>query len=402
MKSNRIPLIIHQIQENDCNAIQANILDTLSKTWKQKHPIWEYRLWEANDLKNVILEYAPELEDILNDNMLLKKIARYFILYQNGGLFIDSDFECLKSFDALTSHNEFCIFASCNNHKVVLLDSIIASKKGHPFLKGVIQQIIKEKKALMNGNFSISNKKSYKKSITILPYKMIYPCSKDEIILYSNGLLPEKYIQKKISKAYSICYYRTDTRAIKKTKTKNANILYVSTSITEVGGAYSAAQRIYFGLRKINLNTKMLVLDSIMSEKENIDNDIFIADRKKNELYGYNNDMKFLKDYPYYSISSHGFSPAMVGVNLAKNIEQFNPNIVMLQGINGGFVTIENMSQIKRKIIWILPDCWAFTGGCYYNGKCKRYQIGCGKCPKLGSNNENDLSHQIWKRKEKA
>lgn len=205
------------------------------------------------------------------------------------------------------------------------------------------------------------------------------------------------------SLGFSACFYKSWGKGVKRiSNAKTTDILYVSTSVTGMGGAYSAAQRIYLGLRGIELSSKMLVLDSGMSKEENLHNEIFIAHRREGELCGYDNDMRPLKDYPYYSVSSHGFSTAMVGVDLAGNIERFNPNLVMLQGINGGFATIENMGRIKRKIVWTLPDCWAFTGGCYYNGNCTRYQTGCGKCPKLGSDDDNDLSHQIWKRKEKA
>lgn len=233
--------------------------------------------------------------------------------------------------------------------------------------------------------------------------------SEEEIVKYVNDKIRDYPFELSVlngpiaSLGFSACFYKSWEKSIERiSRAKATDILYVSTSVTGMGGAYSAAQRIYLGLRGIELSSKMLVLDSGMSKEENLHNEIFIAHRREGELCGYNNDMQPLKDYPYYSISSHGFSPAMVGVDLAGNIERFNPNLVMLQGINGGFTTIENMGRIKRKIVWTLPDCWAFTGGCYYNGKCTRYQTGCGKCPKLGSDDENDLSHQIWKRKEKA
>ncbi|NEO27037.1 MAG: glycosyltransferase, partial [Kamptonema sp. SIO4C4] len=41
-------------------------------------------------------------------------------------------------------------------------------------------------------------------------------------------------------------------------------------------------------------------------------------------------------------------------------------------------------------------------GGCHYTEGCDRYQESCGQCPQLASQREKDLSHQVWKRKQKA
>ena len=41
-----------------------------------------------------------------------------------------------------------------------------------------------------------------------------------------------------------------------------------------------------------------------------------------------------------------------------------------------------------------------FTGGCHYTDGCERYQVGCGRCPQLGSTRTFDLSRRIWKRKQ--
>lgn len=53
-------------------------------------------------------------------------------------------------------------------------------------------------------------------------------------------------------------------------------------------------------------------------------------------------------------------------------------------------------------VVWTLHDMNPFTGGCHYDLGCGRYKQSCGSCPQLGSNQENDLSRQIWKRKEET
>ena len=53
-------------------------------------------------------------------------------------------------------------------------------------------------------------------------------------------------------------------------------------------------------------------------------------------------------------------------------------------------------------LVWSLHDTWAFTGGCHYTDGCERFIINCGRCPALGSVDENDLSRSVWSRKQAA
>jgi glycosyltransferase involved in cell wall biosynthesis len=53
-------------------------------------------------------------------------------------------------------------------------------------------------------------------------------------------------------------------------------------------------------------------------------------------------------------------------------------------------------------IFWRLSDMNAFTGGCHFDVGCGKHESGCGACPQLGSASEEDLSRDIWKRKERV
>ena len=53
----------------------------------------------------------------------------------------------------------------------------------------------------------------------------------------------------------------------------------------------------------------------------------------------------------------------------------------------------------KKPIVWRLADMNPFTGGCHYDWDCEKYSRGCGQCPQLNSKDQNDLSAQIWRRK---
>jgi glycosyltransferase involved in cell wall biosynthesis len=60
------------------------------------------------------------------------------------------------------------------------------------------------------------------------------------------------------------------------------------------------------------------------------------------------------------------------------------------------------LKTIKIPVVWTLHDMWPFTGGCHYSAGCNRFVQSCGCCPQLGSNDNKDLSNQIWKRKKIA
>ncbi|GAK49457.1 glycosyl transferase group 1 [Candidatus Moduliflexus flocculans] len=61
-----------------------------------------------------------------------------------------------------------------------------------------------------------------------------------------------------------------------------------------------------------------------------------------------------------------------------------------------------SIARRRIPLIWTLHDMNPFTGGCHYDRGCGRFVEGCGKCPQLKSSDANDLSRQIWRRKQRA
>lgn len=55
-----------------------------------------------------------------------------------------------------------------------------------------------------------------------------------------------------------------------------------------------------------------------------------------------------------------------------------------------------------KTIVWTLHDQNPFTGGCHYAGDCRRFEAACGRCPELGSPDEDDLSAGQWRKKRLA
>ena len=78
-------------------------------------------------------------------------------------------------------------------------------------------------------------------------------------------------------------------------------------------------------------------------------------------------------------------------------------NIINLHWIPGTVSIAENIDFLKnKKIVWTLHDMNPFTGGCHYAGSCQKFEKQCGNCPQLGSDQEHDLSREIWEQKKAA
>ncbi len=166
------------------------------------------------------------------------------------------------------------------------------------------------------------------------------------------------------------------------------------------GGAARASYRLHQGLGQAGINSTMLVQD-----KRSTDISVIGPTLIGLKGIGVNYILRYLIDqlplllYPKYQKMI--WSPQWLPNKIHMKIDRLNPDIVHFHWICDGFIPIQEVPKIKQPIIWTFHDMWAFTGGCHYNGTCDRYMHECGKCPQLGSDKENDLSHWGLSRKKK-
>lgn len=73
---------------------------------------------------------------------------------------------------------------------------------------------------------------------------------------------------------------------------------------------------------------------------------------------------------------------------LLKYIDSLHPDIVHLHNLHNNYINLNMilnyLAKKDVKTIITFHDCWYFTGGCFHytSVDCKRWQIGCGNCPK--------------------
>lgn len=122
------------------------------RTWIAKHPDWTIKFWTDRDRplphKQMQMNRVQDLQFIKlydcykkSDNYAEKSdLLRYEILYQEGGIYVDHDVKCLKSFESLNrSYDFYCgmelPYPTSLSSSVLPTNNVIGSRQGHKILR---------------------------------------------------------------------------------------------------------------------------------------------------------------------------------------------------------------------------------------------------------------------------
>lgn len=152
----KIPNVIHFIWVGP-NPFPKESIDNIN-SWIENHPNWTFKFW--TDRRRPLPNKKMELQLIANftfdhlkdcyeesDNYAEKAdILRYELLFKEGGVYIDHDVKCFKSFKSF--HDNYDLYCGLEPpHEPVLSSSIsvcnnvIGSRPGHPVLKKTIENV---------------------------------------------------------------------------------------------------------------------------------------------------------------------------------------------------------------------------------------------------------------------
>ena len=172
---------------------------------------------------------------------------------------------------------------------------------------------------------------------------------------------------------------------------------------TKNGGAAIASYRLMEILRESGVDVKMLV-----QEGGNTDAAVFSTSRSV--LKKWINFLRFVLERLVFLRQERSksirflFSIANTGESIVRNKHVMEADIIHLHWINAGFLSLKSLKeliQLGKPVVWTFHDMWPFTGGCHYALDCREYTRECGQCPYLKNPGKADLSHRIWKKKEK-
>jgi mannosyltransferase OCH1-like enzyme len=150
-RTDLIPKIIHQTAPSDKSRWNP-IWEKCQQSWKDKFPDYEYKLWTDEDLDEFIsTKYSWFYPTYQGYNEKIKRIdsARYFILYEYGGIYADMDYECIENFETCLTPGKVLIAESkFKEHPIInekYQNALMVSPANHPFWNYVIRSLDRNK-----------------------------------------------------------------------------------------------------------------------------------------------------------------------------------------------------------------------------------------------------------------
>ena len=139
-------------------------------------------------------------------------------------------------------------------------------------------------------------------------------------------------------------------------------ILHLSTGDV-VGGACIAAFRLHLGLKRIGVNSTMLVW-----RKDSDDSDVFEV--PKGFRYLLSKVGSRMEDVCLRLCCDRGqaWDGGLVPGFAARLIREMQPDIVNLHFVNRGLISVGQVARLGLPVVWTFHDMWPITSGYHYYG----------------------------------
>jgi hypothetical protein len=152
----RIPKVVHFIWLGPRPFPPSSVENV--RMWMAHHPDWTFKFWTdrervppCSDMEVVLIDRYPfaSLADCYADTDNFGErsdLLRYEILYNEGGVYVDHDANCLKSFDSLhRAYDFYCCLEtphpSFAGRSITTGNGLVGSRPAHPVIAQVIQEI---------------------------------------------------------------------------------------------------------------------------------------------------------------------------------------------------------------------------------------------------------------------
>lgn len=214
-KEIKIPKKIHQIWIGDMPDKHKKLIPNIIKN----HPDWEYKLWSLEEIEKIPM-INKSLFNSLSNFGAKSDVARYEILYNEGGIYLDSDFFMVNNFDDLLSND----FFSGVGHvpEPMLFNGLFGCVKGHKLIHKILislRDITIESNLSTNDIMSITGPYFFSKiffdyikeveneKIVVLPTPYFYPLPATERFNFTSGIDGKESFIKSFIRDETICIH---------------------------------------------------------------------------------------------------------------------------------------------------------------------------------------------------
>lgn len=202
------------------------------ETWKKFCPDYEIIEWNESNFDVNQNQYCKEAYEA-KKWAFVSDYARLKIIYDNGGIYMDTDVEVCKSFDPLLEYDFFCCYEDKNKTKISL--GTFGSINNNIYIKNLLDGYKTRRFLLDNKKYDYTTNVQWISRIINENYKIKH-CYYDfldgkSIIFNSDFFIAKDYFSGKLLKTrntYAIHHYSATWKNKKETLKNNIRLLLVN------------------------------------------------------------------------------------------------------------------------------------------------------------------------------
>lgn len=170
----------------------------------------------------------------------------------------------------------------------------------------------------------------------------------------------------------------------------------VVVSNNHFGGAGIAAYRLHKALLEAGEDSTMMV-----AQRRTDDPTVLPISQREQRLFYWRTQFEHLFKMTQRAANREERSLALLGSNWVRKINESDADVVSLHSVNRGMLSIKNIAQIRKPVVWTLHDMWAFCGAEHYadDGPDARWRTGYTRRNRIDGDTGLDLDRHAWNRK---
>lgn len=136
---------------------KSELINKCIESWKIHLPDYEIIEWNEDNFDITVCDYAREAYEA-KKYAFVSDFARFYILHNHGGIYLDTDVEVIKSLDELLENDAFAGFES---NEGVNPGLVLGSKKGNKLISEILDSYSNRKFIMSDGNYDITTVVKY-------------------------------------------------------------------------------------------------------------------------------------------------------------------------------------------------------------------------------------------------